>query len=127
MTRLPDGSFDMGKFELETQPGMEECAGMYSDPNHPGCLRKIEKVAKGMHKLIKIHGSDQVDGSEPWVLDAVVEQVAVPGCPWKIEITADFSFKGGPSNCKGVFKIEHGTILWNKGLNGSEAVTWTKQ
>ena len=59
--------------------------------------------------------------------DAVVEQVAVPGCPWKIEITADFSFKGGPSNCKGVFKIEHGTILWNKGLNGSEAVTWTKQ
>ena len=36
--------------------------GLYNDPNHPGCLRKI--TAK--EKDISIIGSDNFDGSNQW-------------------------------------------------------------
>ena len=42
--------------------------GMYNDPNHPGCLRKIT-VKNG---VVTIVGSDNIDGSKQWSLKAKV-------------------------------------------------------
>lgn len=63
--------------------------GQYNDPNHPGCLRKI--VAK--NNLVTIIGSDNIDGSNQWVIQAKED---FPGT-----IFVDFSSKGGPSDLLG--------------------------
>ena len=59
------------------------------------------------------------------ILRYQVEQKNPPGCPWKLVITADFSFKGGPKDCKGEVNVNHNAIVWDKGLNGGPGVTWT--
>lgn len=70
-------------------------SGKYSDPNHPGCFRKIE--VKG--KEVKITGSDRLDGSNQWTLYATED---APGT-----ILVDFSPKGGPKDLFGTHKFLH--------------------
>lgn len=65
--------------------------GNYADPNHPGCLRKIELEKD---QLIII-GSDNIDGSNPWLLRM---RESEPG-----KFLVDFSAKGGPKNLLGVY------------------------
>lgn len=74
--------------------------GSYNDPNHPGCLRKI--TAKG--KEITIVGSDNIDGSNQWIIKAKEEY---PGT-----IFVDFSPKGGPADLLGVFDEKDNGIRW---------------
>lgn len=66
--------------------------GSFSDPFHPGCKRVITKQGDGK---IKIEGSDNVDGSNPWVLFATEDE--------KGNILVDFSPKGGPKNILGMY------------------------
>ena len=63
--------------------------GQYDDPNHPGCLRKITVK----NNLVTIVGSDEVDGSNQWIIRAKED---FPGT-----IFVDFSPKGGPANLLG--------------------------
>ena len=63
--------------------------GQYNDPNHPGCLRKI--TSKG--NIITIIGSDELDGSKQWVIQAKED---FPGT-----IFVDFTSKGGPPDLLG--------------------------
>ena len=82
--------------------------GNYNDPNHPGCLRKISSKAKE----ITIVGSDDINGSNQWVLKADEQ---MPGT-----IFVDFSPKGGPPNLLGVFDEAKNGLVWpDKNL-------WTK-
>lgn len=77
--------------------------GNYNDPNHVGCMRKIE--VKG--KEVTLIGSDNLDGTKQWVLKAKED---FPGT-----IFVDFSPKGGPSNLLGVFNEEKNGISWPDG------------
>ena len=74
--------------------------GKYNDPNHPGCLRKITVKDKN----VKIIGSDNIDGSNQWIILAKED---LPGTMF-----VDFSPKGGPSNLLGVFEPSVNGIVW---------------
>lgn len=65
--------------------------GNYADPNHPGCLRKVEM---DQDRLV-ILGSDSVDGSNPWLLRMKESEEG--------KFLVDFSPKGGPKNLLGKF------------------------
>ena len=72
--------------------------GKYSDPNHPGCLRGIERVRSTTKA--KVFGEDgtpgcQADGQETkkWELEGELRG--------ENEILIDFSKKGGPKNLLG--------------------------
>jgi len=82
--------------------------GKYNDPNHPGCLRKIS-VKDG---AVTIIGSDNVDGSNQWVIKAKED---APGVMF-----VDFSSKGGPSDLLGVYNEKADGIKWPDGN------MWTK-
>lgn len=73
-------------------------SGSYKDPNHPGCLRRIEVQGND----VTLTGSDNLDGSNTWVLKAREEE---PG-----KILVDFSPKGGPKDLLGVFDKEANAI-----------------
>lgn len=77
--------------------------GQYDDPNHPGCLRKI--TVKG--DVVTIIGSDNIDGSKQWVLQAKED---APGVMF-----VDFSPKGGPSDLLGVYNEKADGIKWPDG------------
>ena len=77
--------------------------GNYDDPNHPGCLRKISVDGK----KVTIVGSDNVDGSNQWILYAKEDY---PGT-----IFVDFSPKGGPSDLLGVYNDQMDGIKWPDG------------
>eukprot|EP00607_Mallomonas_marina_P008562 CAMPEP_0182418224 /NCGR_PEP_ID=MMETSP1167-20130531/2712_1 /TAXON_ID=2988 /ORGANISM="Mallomonas Sp, Strain CCMP3275" /LENGTH=161 /DNA_ID=CAMNT_0024592341 /DNA_START=117 /DNA_END=602 /DNA_ORIENTATION=+ len=74
--------------------------GLYNDPNHPGCFRKIS--VKG--KDVTIIGSDELDGSKQWKIKAKEDY---PGT-----IFVDFSPKGGPSDLLGAYDEKDGGIRW---------------
>lgn len=82
--------------------------GNYNDPNHPGCLRKIN-VKNG---IVTIIGSDNIDGSQQWVIKAKED---APGVMF-----VDFSPKGGPTDLLGVFNEKNDGIKWPDGN------MWTK-
>lgn len=73
--------------------------GKYSDPNHPGCLRGIERVRSTTKA--KVFGEDgtpgcQADGqkeTKKWELEGELRG--------ENEILIDFSKKGGPKNLLG--------------------------
>ena len=73
--------------------------GKYSDPNHPGCLRGIERVRQTTKA--KVFGEDgtpgcQADGqkeTKKWELEGELRG--------ENEILIDFSKKGGPKNLLG--------------------------
>ena len=107
---------------LEDRDGSPDSrfAGVYTDPNHPGCRRQIR---------VQIHSA------------IVTGEDGDPGCPpkdpskdshWRLlgkiisdtEILVDFSSKGGPKDLEGKWCRgcgDHGGISWPDGN------TWPKQ
>jgi hypothetical protein len=83
--------------------------GEYTDPFHPGCLRKI--TVEG--KKVTIIGSDDVDSKKIWKLNAVEEKAG--------EILVDFSPKGGPKDLLGKYSLDKNRIEWPDGN------AWTKK
>lgn len=71
--------------------------GKYSDPNHPGCLRGIERVRSTTKA--KVFGEDGTPGcqagqeTKKWELEGELRG--------ENEILIDFSKKGGPKNLLG--------------------------
>lgn len=71
--------------------------GKYSDPNHPGCLRGIERVRS--RTKAKVFGEDGTPGcqagqeTKKWELEGELRG--------ENEILIDFSKKGGPKNLLG--------------------------
>ncbi len=86
--------------------------GSYSDPNHPGCPRKV--TLSGSTAIIT--GAD----GNPGCLDGVI------GEPWKVkgsvsgrDVVIDFSPKGGPKDI---------AARWNGlGLEFGDGNVWTKK
>lgn len=84
--------------------------GEYNDPNHPGCLRRIE--ADG--RVVGADGTPGCLNGEPqkeWVLQGVIDED-------NKRIFIDFSPKGGPKDLVGVWtdggiKFPDGN-LWSK-------------
>ena len=95
------------------RPGSGEAAvrfgGTYSDPGHPGCIRKVKMGGKASNgtQLVTITGADE------------------DGVPWKVKgvatgktITIDFSPKGGPTDI---------TATWTGlGLKFPDGNLWSK-
>lgn len=77
--------------------------GSYHDPNHPNCLRKVSSEGKE----ITILGSDNIDGSDKWLIKAKENQ---PG-----KMLVDFSPKGGPKDLLGIYNTEKNGIQWPDG------------
>ena len=73
--------------------------GLYNDPKHPDCLRKI--IIE--NDSITVIGSDNVDGTNEWKLDAKENDSG---------ILVDFSPKGGPKDLLGVYDDTNGGIRW---------------
>jgi len=108
---LAESGKDQGLFQkysyTEKDPrraGGVRLAGDFSDPNHPGCKRKI--TLSGTNKAT-IYGADE-DGV-PWKLKADVSGKS---------ILIDFSPKGGPKDVEG---------RWNGlGIVFPDGNVWTK-
>lgn len=90
---------------------IDDFIGSYSDPNHIGCLRKVELQEGGKLRII---GSDSVDGSNQWILQASIDDK-------RGNILVDFSQKGGPSNLIGSYNNVMDAIEWPDGNR------WTKK
>ena len=90
---------------------VNDFAGIYSDPNHVDCFRKIE-LQEG--EKMRIVGSDNVDGTNQWILPASVDKK-------RGDIVVDFSQKGGPSSLVGSYNRVKGAIEWPDGN------VWTKK
>ena len=103
---------------LEDRDGSPETpfAGVYTDPNHPGCRRQIRTMAAG--RLALVTGEDGDPGCPPkdpskdshWrLLGKIISDT---------EILVDFSPKGGPKDLEGKWCPEcgdHGGISWPDG------------
>ena len=87
--------------------------GLYSDPNHPDCFRKI---IEGQSDKFMVYGQDNKAGEgvscntddksqlEDWgPLPAVVNET---------NIVVDFSPKGGPSDLTGAWDAATNRIVW---------------
>ena len=92
-------------------PKVEDFVGSYSDPNHVDCLRTVKLDEGGKLKVI---GSDSVDGSNQWVLQALIDDK-------RGNIVVDFSQKGGPANLVGTYNNVLEAIEWPDGNR------WTKK
>ena len=91
-------------------------AGVYSDPNHPGCRRQIRTMAHG--RLALVTGEDGDPGCPPkdpskdshWrLLGKIISDT---------EILVDLSPKGGPKYLEGKWCRgcgDHGGISWPDG------------
>lgn len=79
-------------------------AGSWNDPNHPGCLRKIQLA--GNKAFIK---SADEDG-KPWKAVGVIDGTTV---------VIDFSGKGGPADVTAKYVV-------GKGLVFPDGNTWTR-
>lgn len=109
------GSEDCGvdaqaKRALTAKPGSGEAAGIrfagtYSDPNHPGCPRKVT-LAGGN---VIVTGTDEA-GGRPW---------KVKGYTYGKALVLDFTPKGGPADV-----IARWTGL---GLEFPDGNLWTKK
>ena len=84
-------------------------AGSYSDPNHPGCGRKVDVIVSGNEDSILVSGSDKDEDSNlvPWgPLQAKVDG---------LKIVVDFSPKGGPPDLTGSWDPVSNGIVWADG------------
>ena len=93
-----DGTIQTTTTTVRTENASSVFNGKYSDPNHPGCLRGIERVRSTTKA--KVFGEDgtpgcQADGRETkkWELEGELRG--------ENEILIDFSKKGGPKNLLG--------------------------
>lgn len=93
-----DGTRTTTTLRTENASSSSVFNGKYSDPNHPGCLRGIERVRSTTKA--KVFGEDgtpgcQADGRETkkWELEGELRG--------ENEILIDFSKKGGPKNLLG--------------------------
>jgi hypothetical protein len=88
-------------------------AGEYSDPNHPSCLRVI-----GLETSVsaQVYGADAADG-EGESCDGVtdVKWGPLPAIINGLNITVDFSSKGGPNDIAGQFNEVIQQIEWADG------------
>jgi hypothetical protein len=94
-----DGTIQTTTTVVRTENASSVFNGKYSDPNHPGCLRGIERVRSTTKA--KVFGEDgtpgcQADGqkeTKKWELEGELRG--------ENEILIDFSKKGGPKNLLG--------------------------
>lgn len=90
--------------------------GMYSDPNHPDCFRKI--VEKPNEKY-DVYGADNAGGEGVSCNTDDKSQIDAWGpLPASINTTTilvDFTSKGGPSNLAGTWDAVESKILWEDG------------
>ena len=94
-----DGTRTTTTLRTENASSSSVFNGKYSDPNHPGCLRGIERVRSTTKA--KVFGEDgtpgcQADGqkeTKKWELEGELRG--------ENEILIDFSKKGGPKNLLG--------------------------
>mgnify|MGYP004084492287 CR=1 FL=1 len=94
-----DGTIQTTTTTVRTENASSVFNGKYSDPNHPGCLRGIERVRSTTKA--KVFGEDgtpgcQADGqkeTKKWELEGELRG--------ENEILIDFSKKGGPKNLLG--------------------------
>jgi len=94
-----DGTIQTTTTVVRTENASSVFNGKYADPNHPGCLRGIERVRSTTKA--KVFGEDgtpgcQADGqkeTKKWELEGELRG--------ENEILIDFSKKGGPKNLLG--------------------------
>eukprot|EP00605_Chrysophyceae_sp_TOSAG23-4_P000604 GSChrysophyteH1.ASY1.ANO1.681.1 assembled CDS len=89
--------------------------GMYSDPNHPDCYRKI---VDNQDKL-SVYGQDNKGGEGVSCMTKDKAQLDNWGpCPAVADatsITVDLSSKGGPSDLSGTWDAKTSRIVWADG------------
>jgi len=88
--------------------------GLYSDPNHPDCYRKVVEMT-----TFSVYGQDNIGGEGVSCNTDDESQLNNWGpCPAFINsthITVDLSAKGGPSDLLGTWDAETNRIVWADG------------
>lgn len=104
----PGIRMDFKPNEVKPTISVTEIEGSYSDPLHPGCLREISATSSGSSGALKITGSDNFDGSNPFELMGHLDFKSG-------DLVVDFSPKGGPESLRGEFHRTTEEIEWPDG------------
>lgn len=96
---------------------MSPFLGIYSDPNHPDCYRKV--MEKMPSQQFFVYGQDNKGGEgvscttdDPTQLD---NWGPCPATANSTHITVDLSSKGGPADLTGEWDAEANRIVWADG------------
>ncbi|KAJ1461741.1 hypothetical protein M885DRAFT_506832, partial [Pelagophyceae sp. CCMP2097] len=96
----------------------DELVGTYTDPNHPGCTRRVAAISGT--KFASVYGADE-DG-KPWVAKAAVACPGYNGVDAP-QLIVDFTPKGGPADVAAVFSSTGG--LTNGKLTFPDGNVWS--